>query len=351
MPFYYQIKKNTDSGKRTAENLLTLRKQLETEVPNRTINDTLLLATWNIREFDSPAYGERLDESFYYIAEIISHFDLVAVQEVRRDLKALDKVRNILGSYWKYIVTDVTEGSAGNKERLAFLYDSRKVNFGGLAGEIVIGPVKNNKKIYEPAKQLARTPFICGFQAGWFKFMLATVHILYGKSKANDSNRVKEIEELAKFLAKRAKGETAWSNNLILLGDFNIFKPTDNTFNALTENGFVIPKKIQKLPSNAPKNKHYDQIAFMLHKKQLGSQVAGVFDFYKSVFREKDINTYIPDMGDAYNKTSAGKKRNNASKKLYYKTYWRTHQMSDHLLMWVELKIDFGKEYLERRSL
>ena len=73
------------------------------------------------------AYGERAEECLYYMAEIISHFDLVAVQEVREDLKALDRLRRILGSrYWKYVVTDVTEGSPGNRERLAFLYDSRK---------------------------------------------------------------------------------------------------------------------------------------------------------------------------------------------------------------------------------
>ena len=349
MPFYYQIEK-TKEGKRIAEKLLALRKHFETEVPKRTINDTLLLATWNIREFDSPAYGERLDESFYYIAEIISHFDLVAVQEVRKDLKALEKVNKILGTYWKYVVTDVTAGTAGNKERLAFLYDSRKVNFGGLAGEVVLEPIRKGKKRYEPAKQLARTPFICGFQAGWFKFMLSTVHILYGKQKAEDPNRVKEIEELAKFFAKRAKDKTAWSNNLILLGDFNIFKPSDITFKALTKNKFVIPDEIQQLPSNAPKNKHYDQIAFMLSKKQLGLQKAGVFDFFKTVFREEDEKIYVSEMGEAYHQTSKGKKRNEKSKKSYYKTYWRTHQMSDHLLMWVELKIDFGKEYLKSKS-
>lgn len=339
MPFYYNIDEKTDAGKRTAKNLLALREQLNADVPKRTVDGTLLLATWNIREFDSPAYGERIPEAFYYIAEIISHFDLIAIQEVREDLKALDKVKDILGSYWKYIVTDVTEGTAGNKERLAFLYDTRKVVFGGLAGEIVIEPIKKGDKTYQPAKQLARTPFICGFQAGWFKFMLTTVHIVYGENTADDPDRVKEIDELGKFLAKRAKEETAWSNNLILLGDFNIFEPTDVTFKAITQNGFVIPEEIQKLPSNALKDKHYDQIAFMLHEKQSNFKNAGIFDFYKSVFKDEDINAYIPDMGTAY-----------TGKESYYKTFWRTHQMSDHLLMWVELQTDFGKEYLERKS-
>ncbi len=49
---------------------------------------TLLLATWNIREFDSGKYGYRDDEAYYYIAEILSRFDLIAIQEVRSGLLA-----------------------------------------------------------------------------------------------------------------------------------------------------------------------------------------------------------------------------------------------------------------------
>lgn len=29
---------------------------------------------------------------------------------------------------------------------------------------------------------------------------------------------------------------------------------------------------------------------------------------------------------------------------------WRTYQMSDHLPKWVEVKIDFGEEYLLEKS-
>src|SRR5687767_2684909 len=126
MAFYYGLKREPkEVRKRAAEGIIRLRQALAEEgVPRRTIEETLLLATWNIREFDSEKYGERTTESFYYIAEIVSHFDLVAVQEVREDLRALDRLQSILGGWWKYIVTDVTEGTAGNRERMAFLYDS-----------------------------------------------------------------------------------------------------------------------------------------------------------------------------------------------------------------------------------
>lgn len=349
MPFYYELKRGSPSDIRSAERLLALRAQLDSEVPQRTLNDTLLLATWNIREFDSAAYGDRIPEAMYYIAEVVSRFDIVAVQEVREDLKALDGLCRILGRWWKYVVTDVTKGLPGNRERMAFLFDSRKVRFGGLAGEIVIPPKKIGKKKYQPAQQLYRTPFVAGFHVGWFKFMLTTVHMIYGAKVANDPTRIKEIELVSKFLADRVDKGKPWANNLILLGDFNIFKRADKTYKALESAGFTIPPQLAEVPaSNVGKQKrHYDQIAFLFRQQpNLVPKSAGVFDFYNTVFREQDMGIYATTIGDALNKTKKGKTRSASQKKTYYKTYWRTHQMSDHLPMWVELPIDFGKEYL-----
>ena len=34
--------------------------------------------------------------------------------------------------------------------------------------------------------------------------------------------------------------------------------------------------------------------------------------------------------------------------RLHYRA-WRTHQMSDHLPMWIELKVDLGPKYLARK--
>ena len=83
MPFYRDLKpKENEDDKRTVERLLLLREQLN-EIPARTLKDTLLLATWNIRDFDAPDYGERLDEAIYYMAEIIDRFDLIAIPTYR----------------------------------------------------------------------------------------------------------------------------------------------------------------------------------------------------------------------------------------------------------------------------
>ena len=85
MPFYQQIDSQTAEGKRTLERLISLRKALKKQIPRHTLHETLLLATWNIRDFDKSSYGERLEEAIYYIAEIIASFDLPMWVELQID--------------------------------------------------------------------------------------------------------------------------------------------------------------------------------------------------------------------------------------------------------------------------
>ncbi|CAN5740933.1 hypothetical protein BH10BAC3_BH10BAC3_20860 [soil metagenome] len=352
MPVYSNLSAKTSEAKRTVENLLLLRQQLNTEIPVKCQDATMLLATWNIREFDKPSYGDRSNEMLYYIAEIIGSFDLVAVQEVAEDLKGLNRLMAILGNDWKYLVTDVTEGKSGNGERLAFLFDSRKIKFAGLAGEMVLPPLEekdpvSGQIIYKPSEQLVRTPFMCGFSAGYTNFILSTVHILYGDDEANNPKREKEIRQLAQALANRAKGKTEWSRNIILLGDFNIYSPADITFKAITDAGFEVPIQLQNLPSNAIQSKFYDQVAFHDRENKFEfTGKAGVFNYYKTILRKEDEAIYASAMGQAYLTTDDGKPRKNPS--LYYNSYWKTFQLSDHLPMWVEIKIDFSDDYLKK---
>ena len=64
MAFYYSLKKEDPIDKRIAERLLLLKKGIKTSIPERTVESTLLIVTWNILEFDSPKYGPRSKECF-----------------------------------------------------------------------------------------------------------------------------------------------------------------------------------------------------------------------------------------------------------------------------------------------
>lgn len=350
MPMYWQLKRwKTADRRRTIDHIFALREAIANTVPQRTATDTLLLATWNVRDLDSNKFGQgpRLAESFHYIAEVISAFDLVALQEVNEDMRPFERVMDLLGPSWKYIATDLTEGPSGNGERMVFVFDSSKVQFKHIAGELVLP----NSSLVGKKDQFARTPFLVRFQSGWFKFNLCTVHLYYGDdSGPGYQRRVKEIDAVAGFLKKRAKKD---GQNYILLGDMNVVSPDDDTMKALTKHKFILPADLTldndalRWVSNMGGDKHYDQIAFLVREGELelgpSENNAGVFNYYQSVYTEDEAETYYP-LGKGNGKWP----KTVATRKSYFAKKWRTWQMSDHLPLFIELKIDFTDQYLKR---
>ncbi len=382
MPYYRPLKSlSIKDRKRTVAGIQRLRKQLADEnFPNKKTSESLILGTWNIRNFDDDRfnYGPRMTESLYYISEIISRFDIMAVQEICEDLAPLKRLMWMLGRQYDFIVTDVTHSSiGGNNERLGFIYDKNKVRFKGVAGEIVLPDKMLISEVEKKKRQFSRTPFGAEFQSGWFNFMLSTVHIFFGSNTGSTTKykrRVKEITAIAKYLSKEAKNSDA---NHILVGDFNIKKKGSEGFNALEKNGFTTVNNREG--SNKDQTKHYDQISFRSRKNELvflePERNDRIVQFFDSVFRESDFSKYKPimkrmlkaklkeakeDLAAATSKTKKKKAnkqiasltaagKSEASLKDYYDN-WRTFQMSDHLPLWVELEIDFSGRYLEYLS-
>jgi len=396
MPFYQGIRYlQRDMRDRTLAGLKRLRTKLDDQLPVKTREKTLVLGTWNIRNFDDNRFGHgpRTREDYYYIAEIISHFDVLAVQEVCDDLTPLERVMGILGSSYDYIITDLTEGRSGNSERLGFIYDKHKVSFQGVAGELVLD---NTSVIMheEKGRQFSRTPFMCEFQSGWFKFAFSTVHIYFGSDSGEKYElRVKEIDAVAKFIKKRAQRDAkkigSKSLNHVLVGDFNIKEPGSDGYNALKEKGFTVFDN--NIGSNKDQTRFYDQISFLPNPGELrlakSEKAHGVFQFFDAIYRTRDFDDYKTLVAEtvtirignieseidrlekrlANAKTESSKKRaqkdldsskaslaewkaianDEAKLKDYYKDEWRTFRASDHLPLWVELEIDFSKEYLD----
>lgn len=315
---------------RAIDRLLGLRAGLAQDVTANNKRESFHLASWNIRDFGGHRLnpGPRLPESLLYIAEVISAFDLVAVQEVNENMAEFQTVMRLLGPHWNYIVTD----QSGNMERLAFVYDTRKILFRHVTGEIVL-PKKKGK----PQPQFNRTPFMVAFQAGWFKFNICTVHIYYGSS-SNLTARKREISEIADFFTKRQKkdGET-----YILLGDFNILNPKDATMKALLGHGFEVRPELRKPTALASAN-YYDQIAMRTQSKLVEIEAAGCFHWNDYVFRDTDDY-------DAYKPLMPAETKSGKPAKIDLRAYrkWRTWQMSDHLPLWAEIKMDFTETYLD----
>lgn len=221
---------------RTITNLLRLREGLRRTIARKQSDANLLIANWNIKEFGHTT--QQLYEAYFYLAEVLSCFDLVAIQEIKSTLTDLYIILKLLGDDWGYIVNDITEGDAGNSERSAYRFNKKRVEIAGLAGEIVLWDELTKDSM---VKQFKRTPYMTGFRAGWKTFVMINVHLHPGKTPADIQYRRTEVELLLQALkAKQEKGRL-WNENIILCGDFNLYAGPDHddpTIRMLNAAGF-----------------------------------------------------------------------------------------------------------------
>lgn len=258
------------------------------KIPKRTKSNFRLL-TWNIRNF----HGKKEDKAVSYIAEIVKNFDVIAIQEVKDDLGGIEKLQKLLGKKYRFIFSD----PAGNGERLVFCYNSKKIQFTGLAAEIVMAPGQG-KKTVSPELEFERTPYMASFRTSGCNFILVTVHIYYGSGSAV-KYRLDEIRNIAKFLEKRSTDTDSLDSDYIACGDFNVERirakirktkkddPLDDLFDALQSKGLIVEADIQNSPSNLSQDKHFDQIAYHKYDDSTISFLkGGIIDFVGAVYQD-----------------------------------------------------------------
>lgn len=158
---------------------------------------------------------------------------------------------------------------------------------------------------------------------------------------------MQEIADISKLLATRnnrrqnvADGEP---ENVVLIGDFNIFnKAGDKTSAALEKNDFIVPDPLRSLEgSNLSRDKYFDQIAFHDPQKLLRSTEAGIFNFSTVLYKDDEADLHREAM-----EWSAPEQFKKAKDKQKFYKNWRTFQVSDHLPLWIELQTDFANNYL-----
>ena len=310
--------KYSDYPRHVVEDIARMRRRIKASgLPEKVVDRNLLICSWNIFHLGS-VYEEWTENrnspkrnlrGLAIIAEVIRRFDVVAIQEVKRQTTAIRILLNdFLGPDWGLVLSDVTEGDKKNHERLAFIYDKRRVVTSGLAGEIVLPPTDMG----DPVEQFDRTPFIVGFESAGQSFSLLTAHIRFGY---NSSERIPELNALSQYIATelrdRAKADNELSN-LIVLGDFNIDKRDNNPlFEAFTASGLQVPAELMELKTTyGKKASHYDQIAWFMGMMDLMyAEKAGVIDFSGAVYQELR-STQLPS------------------------------RLSDHFPIWVEFAMD-----------
>lgn len=282
-----------------------LNAQLDEVFPPKKLDKNLIIGTWNIRAFgdlthkwastedDSP---RRDLQSVLDIAQIVARFDVIAIQEVRANICALRNVLKVLGDHWSMILTDVTRGDAGNGERMAFLFDTRRVKLSGLASELVV-PQEQLASIEADAlqKQFARTPYAVSFKSGDKTFVLVTLHILYGDRWRE---RIPELKAIARWMADWATDINAYDQNLIALGDFNIDKRGDLLHQTFLSEGLHIAEDLAGVTRSIfDETKFYDHIAWFTGanntpKLSMEYIKGGNFDFVGHTLADRDLSRF-----------------------------------------------------------
>jgi endonuclease/exonuclease/phosphatase family metal-dependent hydrolase len=255
---------------------LALSAKLDGSVPDKRLDRNLLVASWNVRMFGSVGARwtnkasdtpKRNLADVWALAEIMSRFDVIAVQEVREELVGLRMVGRSLGQDWSFLVTDVVRGAAGNHERLAFLFDQRRVKPSGLAGELVLSAEDTAR--LEIGRQFARTPFLVSFVSAGNPFTLASVHVIWGDDPQQRTKEAAALADLLKLSVRDPSPRTPddFRRNLIALGDFNIGKTGDKGFQALVDNGLTPDPTLANLPRTVGERpgqvSAFDQVAWI----------------------------------------------------------------------------------------
>ncbi len=240
----------------------SLSAALDQDVPAKRPGENLIIGTWNIRSFgsvtrewtaSSSASPKRDLRGLRAICEVVSRFDVVAIQEVVGNLRALRDMMRFLGDNWSFLMTDVTLGAAGNNERMAFVFDRTRVRPSGLACELVVPPEWQGE-IGEDWTQFARTPYGVSFRAGDATVVLVTLHVDYGDDSAE---RIPELQAIARWMDEWARRTNRWHQSLMVLGDFNIDRQSGSVAAPAARGKVDLPARMTRpqelpVPPNAP---------------------------------------------------------------------------------------------------
>ncbi len=259
------------------------------------------IATWNIANL---GLQERRDKDHRLIAELVSWFDLIAVQEVNDNLLGLREVLGFLPGSYRTLFSD----KAGNDERMAFLYDSERVELLNKVGEIAVPP-RWKYVIRVPGSQqkfrgFDRNPYLAAFQLGNLTIAVVNVHLYYGKKTAHDKNRrFMETLAMARWADLRRNSDNAFTDNIMVIGDFNLEKVGwgDPMWEILGEKGlFLAPHSTYVGGSNIKDDRPYDQVAFFPGPIDDRLVASGVFDFDGAIFThlhqsrgQQDFEAYL----------------------------------------------------------
>jgi endonuclease/exonuclease/phosphatase family metal-dependent hydrolase len=178
------------------------------ETPSMPSEDTLTLASWNVRNLST---GSRSDAELGIISLILFRYDFIALQEVR-DAEVVRRILQIFEKDFRVSYAAEVSGEVGHnkKERYAFLWRSDRIQ-----------QTQAGAFYADPLDKFEREPYCASFRAGTFDWTMCTVHLLFGDSEEDRRPELLQLDDVY-----RAFRNAGTEKDVIICGDFN-FGPDD----------------------------------------------------------------------------------------------------------------------------
>lgn len=260
-----------------------------TPTPPQTPAPVLKIFSWNVANFGQSKNDSELD----FIAQQLNTADMVALQEVsvqEQGAAAVAKLVDILnrkGSRWAYSVSQPTSGAGS--ERYAFLWKESKITMVGNIWNVTAQGL---------ADKLDREPCLAKFKASERNFTIANFHAV--PTSKNPASEVVYLAQLHNIYRKE---------NLIIAGDFNLSEK-DKAFDDLKEKKYspVLKNQRTSLRKTVEPNGNY-----------LSQEYDNIFiETAPFVLLRSGTNDFVPQC----------------------KNLLQANEISDHLPVWCELKIN-----------
>ncbi len=155
----------------------------------------------------------------------------------------------------------------------------------------------------------------------------------------SDTLREDAIRAIGRILRDRAKDQDEVH---VLLGDMNTENRDGPGTQALLDLDFILP---DLGPTALSGDKWYDQITFVGPQDESHLINKGVIPWQEAVFTDNEAADYEKIAMDIRTGADAGKPYANWPAEY---PSWRTHEMSDHLPVWIEIEVDYSNAYLRR---
>jgi endonuclease/exonuclease/phosphatase family metal-dependent hydrolase len=221
------------------------------------------IASWNIQHL---GWGE--NKHYEALARIGSKFDLIAVQEVMtaEGLYGLHaSLERETSERWGKIYSHRI-GRGSYREKYAYIYRKSRIKY--LDGALVFLDLQDN---------FAREPFAARFETadGAHRFIVATIHILYGQSKRDRLPEIQALADMWRWLEESFPDD----DNLLLMGDFNLrpgypaFEPLREVAKPMITRGATTLSTIDRRFANL-----YDHI-WVGHRSNLTITDSGIVEF------------------------------------------------------------------------